>query len=412
MYIEKGDIFIMDYDFSEMLECVLDIRDSYDSEDYNPRMYGCNSDVMNEALRRLKDQLNKFFSDKHCDSVIFTKNTDNKFFGIVVKPTKYNINMFLKSDMENGDSFYSYIVEFDSKLFDPITEYTANNILAGLIHDVSEVVDSKTVYEVKCAIDAICCGLDQVPDIILSERLREVFRFAVEEAIYRMRSMYNYSYGDLVLPNEVVKSYGLTDGFNGEFERIQSLRSDLDTVNRYDTLVLNWFFYWAGKSTIYDTLPIYTLRKYIDCTGSLLLKSSAYSAIQSLGTVTSHNTYIEESKKKSLVANIKLNGMKSIEDDLYEYAMRVKNIDDEASAIQLMRQINSRMGIISDYLSEEDLSEHERKRWDKLYEKYDKIREEMIKKPIYSRKMYGLFVDYNALMNMSAANYSTLNSMY
>ena len=95
-----------------------------------------------------------------------------------------------------------------------------------------------------------------------------------------------------------------------------------------------------------------------------------------------------------------------------EYAMRVKNIDDEASAIQLMRQINSRMGIISDYLSEEDLSEHERKRWDKLYEKYDKIREEMIKKPIYSRKMYGLFVDYNALMNMSAANYATLNSMY
>ena len=92
--------------------------------------------------------------------------------------------------------------------------------------------------------------------------------------------------------------------------------------------------------------------------------------------------------------------------------MRVKNIDEEASAIQLMRQINSRTGCISDYLSEEDLSEHERKRWDKLYEKYDKIREEMIKKPIYSRKMYGLFVDYNALMNMSAANYATLNSMY
>ena len=401
----------MDYDFSRMLECILDIRSCYDSEDYNPRLYGCPGDIMSKALRSLRDELNKFFSDKRCDAVIFTNNTDNNFFGIVVKPTQYEVEMFLNEDMEN-QSFNSYIVEFDSKLFDSVTDWTAVNIVAGLIHDVSEVVDSKTVRELKCAIDAICCGLGGVPDIILSERLRDVFRFSIEEAVYRMTSMYNYSYGDLVLVNEIIKNYGLTGAFNDEFERIQSLKSDLDTVNRYDTLILNWFFYWARQSTIYDTLPIYTLRKYIDCTGSSLLKNSAYAAIQSLGTVTSHNTYIEEAKKRSLVSSIKLNGMKSIEDDLYEYSMRVKNIDDEASAIQLMRQINSRMGIISDYLEEEELSEHERKRWDRLYEKYDKLRDEMTKKPIYSRKMYGLFVDYNALMNMNAANYATLNSMY
>ena len=111
---------------------------------------------------------------------------------------------------------------------------------------------------------------------------------------------------------------------------------------------------------------------------------------------------------------MKYSGMKSLEDDLYEYSMRVKNIDDENSAILLMRQINSRMGIISDYLeSEDDLSDSERKRWEKLYDKYDKIRDQMIAKPIYSRKMYGLFVDYNALMNMNnPQNFTTMNTMY
>ena len=398
----------MDYDFITMLECISDIGYFCNKDDYNPRRE-CRD--MDSALKKLKLELNKFFSDKRCDTVICTTNTDNKFFGVVVKPTGWDVATLFGDDI-NSLSFSNYSVEFDSKLFDPSTDWTPTNILAGLLYDISEVVDTRTVTEVRSAIDAICCGLNISPSTVLIERLEILLKFCVEEAVYRMKSLYNMEYRSLVLENELIKNYGLVEAFNDEFERVQCLKSDLDTINKCDTLVLNWFFYWATQSTAYDTLPIYTLRKYIDCTGSVLLKNSANAAINSLGTVTGYNTYIEESKKRSLVSNIKLNGMKSIEDDLYEYAMRVKNIDDEASAIQLMRQINSRMGIIADYLSEESLSEHERKRWDRLYDKYDKLREEMIKKPIYSRKMYGLFVDYNALMNMNAANYATLNSMY
>ena len=80
-----------------------------------------------------------------------------------------------------------------------------------------------------------------------------------------------------------------------------------------------------------------------------------------------------------------------------------------------MRQINSRMGIISDYLESESdkIPEAEYKRWEKLYDKYDKLRDQMVAKPIYSKKMYGLFVDYNALMDMSnPQNVMTMNTMY
>ena len=69
--------------------------------------------------------------------------------------------------------------------------------------------------------------------------------------------------------------------------------------------------------------------------------------------------------------------------------MRIKNIDDENSAILLMRQINSRMSLIQDYLDEEEkLPDSERRRWEKLEDRYEKLRQKMITKPIYSRKMY------------------------
>ena len=113
----------------------------------------------------------------------------------------------------------------------------------------------------------------------------------------------------------------------------------------------------------------------------------------------------------SLAAQIKYSGLKSLEDDIYEYRMRIKNVETENDAIYIVRQINNRMGLISDYLENEDLSELDRERFFKLYDKYDSLREELSKKSIYNRKMYGLFVDYNALQQMSNGS-MTMNTYY
>lgn len=405
----------MNYDFDSLLKAIAVLGEIAERGEYVPENKFRNNGVdcfnMNKALKCIKDELNKFFPDKKCTSVIYTPNIDNVFFGIIIKPTAYSVNIFLDDEMD-VHSFDKYIVEFDGKLFNPVTNWSPYTVMSGLLHDVYEVTNTTAVKEIKEIIDAICCGLNIVPNIITNERLDPAFRYCVEEAVYRLKSMYNKSYSELNLWNELISNYNLREYYDMEFERIQSLRSDLDKINRCDTLLLNWFFYWAKDSTDHDTLPIYVFRKAIECTGSTLFKNTAYAALKGLGSVD-YNSYVEESsKKKGFIGSLKLNGMKSLEDDLFEYSMRVKNIDDEASAIQLMRQINNRMGIISDYLCEEELSEFERKRWESLYDKYDKLRNEMIKKPIYSRKMYGLFVDYNALMSMNAANYATMNTMY
>lgn len=409
----------MVYDFTDLYKAISIVGEIATRGDYVPdskfKKAGCENINLNmeSALQIIKRSLNKFFPDKKCLSVIYTPNIDNEFFGIIVKPTSYSIQGLFIDNEENG-SFTHYMVEFDGKLFNPATNWTVNSIMTGLLHDVYEVTNTKTVKEINEHIDAICCGLNVVPNTFFKTKFISAFKYCIEEAVYRLKSIYNKSTMELNIWNELLQNYHLSEYYDYELERIQSLRSELDKINKCDSLMLNWFFYWAKNSTDYDTAPIYIFRKAVECTGSLLMKNSAYTALNGLGS-TDFNSYVEEStknKKKGFIGSLKLNGMKSLEDDLYEYCMRIKNIDDEASAIQLMRQINSRMGIISDYICEEELSEHERKRWESLYDKYDKLREEMVKKPIYSRKMYGLFVDYNALMSMNAANYATLNTMY
>lgn len=361
-------------------------------------------------IKEIKDGLNKFFPDKKCASIIYTDNTDNDFFGIMVKPHQWSPQIILDENNIN-ESFNKYVVEFDSRLFTAIG-IGSDEIMACLIHDVDRIIDTNTVNELKFIVDGICAELHIVPDYISGKQILQTFKFCAEESLYQLNSVFAKSKDELVLATEVLRDYELSASFENAIDRIVDLRCNLDRDTRDKTLMLNWFFNWSKDATSMDTLPVYILQKAIDCTGSILLKNSANTALVNLSNV-GRNTYVEESsKKKSLINRIKYDGLKSLEDDIYEYAMRVKNIDDEASAVHLMRQINSRMSIISDYLCEEELTDAERKRWDKLYDKYDKVREEMIKKPIYSRKMYGLFVDYNALMNMNSANQLTMNTMY
>ena len=150
-----------------------------------------------------------------------------------------------------------------------------------------------------------------------------------------------------------------------------------------------------------------------DSMGSVLYKNHINSCLRVLfnqNKMAQERAAIGES---SLFTRMRKNGIKSLENDLFEYEMRIKNIDDENSAILLMRQINSRMSLIQDYLDEEEkLPDSERRRWEKLEDRYEKLRQKMITKPIYSRKMYGLFVDYNALMQPGPENLMTMNTMY
>lgn len=81
-----------------------------------------------EDLQSLKVELNRFFDDSKCKEVIYTTNTDKMFFGMKIIPAidADDIYDYLVDDEQTRID--KYIVEFDSKLFDPIIGLTSLNL--------------------------------------------------------------------------------------------------------------------------------------------------------------------------------------------------------------------------------------------------------------------------------------------
>ena len=81
----------------------------------------------------------------------------------------------------------------------------------------------------------------------------------------------------------------------------------------------------------------------------------------------------------------------TIEDELYEYALLVKSVEDQEDALRIMRDLNSRLAIVDDYLSG-NIDDYEKKKWLQIKEQYHKLREELSKKITSADSFYGLFV--------------------
>ncbi len=93
--------------------------------------------------------------------------------------------------------------------------------------------------------------------------------------------------------------------------------------------------------------------------------------------------------------NLKLNGLRGIEDDLYEYKIRTKNCETEDEAMYILRQINTRINILEDYLASTEVSPAEANRWRSVIDSFRDLRAELAKKKISNKKQYGIFIDYD-----------------
>ena len=119
--------------------------------------------------------------------------------------------------------------------------------------------------------------------------------------------------------------------------------------------------------------------------------------------------YVTEAKKRgSLFSQIKYNGLRGIEDDLYEFMVRARNAETEDEVFYALKQINVRLSILDDYLRFEEMSDADRDRWSAVRDKYAAIRDEIAHKKVYNRKNYGIFVDYNKIDSMDGEDQYSL----
>jgi hypothetical protein len=115
----------------------------------------------------------------------------------------------------------------------------------------------------------------------------------------------------------------------------------------------------------------------------------------------SADMYITESKKRGFFAALKYAGLRDLENDLYEFVIRAKNSETEEDVMYALRQINSRLAILDDFIRENP-EDPELDRWIALKEQYMAIRDKLAKQKIYNKRNYGIFIDYNALSDLDS----------
>ena len=363
------------------------------------------------TMNEIKTELNKFFKDSNCKEVIFTKNTDKLFFGM----TTY----FVLEDPEGvilDDKpmrIKEYYIEIDSKLLD--LGLSKKELTAVLLHEVGHLVnDSTPIDEVRKAIDVYMAeNREQVSigDIYNNNRF---FTLAIRDSIRKMYSIFTRK-DEEILADEFVVMCGYGEYLESAYKKIVASTNHINKNVSNKLLTLDWTFKVYKNMKYYRNIALRVLNKSKGYTGSKYEKKEIDEAIDNLKKVDVDNirecSVIYEAIKvdgcsfresedmrnnKSFIGRIRHRGLRGLEEDVYEYQMRIRNVEDTDDAINLMRQINSRMAVLDDYLSScGDIPEKEIQRWEKCLSKYDILREELAKKTVYNRKNYGLWFDMN-----------------
>lgn len=350
-----------------------------------------------DVLRRIKTELNRFFKDSICKDVIYTKNTDKLFFGMCVIPVinSEQVTTILLSDEKVR--IQSYYVEIDSKLID--LQLSKKELTACILHEVGHMVNDATpVDELRKNLDVYNAQTDGVMSIGNIGRNVDFIKYGIKDSLMKITTIFNKK-NEEVLADEFVIMCGYGSDLESALIKITKAFPTInnDVSNKF--IVLLWTIKMTKEMKYNRIRAIETLDTTEKMSGSKLVQKEIRSVKNFLKIANLRNLVREEvmlegigSKLSAMRHTMKMKGMRQLEDDIYEYALRVKNVDEEAEALAILRELNSKMSIIEDYIYNENLSEQEKKKWFALLDRYIKVRDDLSKKTTYDEKYYGLFV--------------------
>lgn len=375
-----------------------------------------NDVISHDKLKTIKERINIIISSSDisnkaiCRNFYYTKNYDKLPFGCIVTP------IFNQGDVVNillGDDnikISEYNVEIDSKLFD----YGLSNdqIVEVIMYNIFHLVNGKEpIDRVREAIDAYFANNDSYLIIKDSIQYEAILEFGFIDALVK--------YTNCLYLEDDIDSDPFLDGLelhdfdetlNILFQQIPGCHNTVTTQTNFS--MLTWALRLYNNVTTERIAAIHLLKIAKDCTASVLYKNNCDVAINALNRIDTTNylseatahIFSEASKHKSLFSRLKYDGLRSIEEDFYEFMVRARNADTEDEVLYALKQINIRLSILDDYIKREDISDDERERWRNLYNKYSEIRDEISKKKVYNKRNYGVFVDYNKIDQMDNPN--------
>ena len=355
---------------------------------------------VNALMPSLSDIINKCIPFSKCSSVIFTLNTDKVLFGIRVNPFISNESM-IKIILDAGEVSYDlYEMEIDSKLLDNIS---SEEIAAYIIEEICSVLNPAATERVKDIIADLIAEKDGCVKFRESIYYTNIIEFAFKTTLNNVASLL-YKNKEAIGMLEIPNGLNLAEILIFTRENLSKSPYGIDEPETAPNLgVLQWAL------MIYDDVKINmqfakrVLNDALLSTGSAieikLIKETLKSLDKALSQILVEAKNLEDNYlgEISLFKAIKSQGLKSIEADLYEFKLQAKNCVEQEEALYIIRQINTRIGIIEDYLNTEQLSDAEKNKWLAIDAEYRELRAELAKKKLSMRKNVGYYVDYDKL---------------
>ena len=287
-----------------------------------------------EDLISVKYALNSIFGkDAKCENFIYTINTDKIPFGCIVMP-KMASNT-INNLMVVGDNirFDTYEVEIDSKMFD--YGLTNEDVAVIMLYNIYHLIcDFTPAIRVREMIDAWLANRGSNIIIKDSIQFQAILAFGLYDAINQLTSC-------LYLPDDIVNDTFVESlGFTNFESALQKLYREIpgceNEIKRQPKLtMLDWCLRLYSNVDKERVPALHLLDKVKKLTASVLYINRINSVINALNRIDtslyteSTQMYITESKRRGFFTALKYAGLKDIENDFYEYVIRVKNAETE-----------------------------------------------------------------------------------
>ena len=378
-------------------------KTNYDFNDLLTIIDSLKQDADPDVLRNFAYELNMFFRDVKCEGVLYTNNTDLDFFGVYVQPVLKEKDIYPLLVSDYTTTIEKYYVELDSKLFNPVLGLTNREILAIILHDIGSMINSSGPID--RAVKEIDLYLDTTNDVLHTTdnvNYVAILTFGLKDLLHKLTSIFT---ADLT-SNVAIDDFIMSCGF------INELNSAISKLKKFG--YLNMFSEGGSPSTIIA----WTIRIYNDIKGQrirtirLLRKAASYTPVRLVKREMNHmitalsridDSSILESvfddvklKYQSMTKKFTMSSIKDIEEDYYDYAVTLQNVNDEDDALLLLHKINSRMSVIDGVLNDDNpqITDRERKAFVDLYQRYNQLRNDVVAKKVYKRNYRRIYVNY------------------
>lgn len=356
-----------------------------------------------EELRVIKDELNKFFNDSSCKEVLYTNNIDNMFFGMKIVPMIDADDIYDYLIDSEPQRITKYIIEIDSKLFNPVIDLTPNSLVAIILTEVSNVIgDATPIEKARNMLNVYLAANNEHIKVTQSIHYKEILAYGLKDYISKCNSIFYTSDISELYANEFAVSYMLVEDLVQAHKKLS-----FDNIKMYENCEISKFITFSWALSLYKNIrirrvgAINTLARAKMLTGSRLEKMEMDNIIKRIKRID--NDVIIESgsivdkvhmKIKEKMRKSRLNTLRTIDATFYELNMQIRNVEDEDDALYLMRQINNNLAIIDEYRNSKDCDEYEVKKWNEVMDKFIELRTKLSQTIVYKNKNYGLFVNY------------------